>query len=298
MTDICKKEDYSHQLVQPLTDRIKKMKMDKYNSADRLIHTVSQYLARVNKSYLPPQDDDSHTSLGFDQLGSRVCGGWIKSGVKSFMLSLNLGSFRLEWLNSALRVLPGSIPVAGRKMSVIESELIKSISMINLDPSELVTEMHYQIPEYFNGSDCFPEPDPEGIRKWIFYRGVANETSSLLKNHLQSDLDIRIWPHHFDTGIYVPLHDNMMGIGFGLAMEDDIGGSPYLYITGYPAEGNLNYTGLPEPGSGTWKTGEGWKGAVLPLDRIDRMHKDNLKGGVKTFLLTALDWFLTAGIKE
>jgi hypothetical protein len=73
---------------------------------------------------------------------------------------------------------------------------------------------------------------------------------------------IRIWPHHFDTGIYSVIPDSDITIGLGLAIPDSICNDHYLYITGYKKGDVMDTSGLDKLSIGEWKS-EGVTGAVL-----------------------------------
>ena len=85
----------------------------------------------------------------------------------------------------------------------------------------------------------------------------------------QYDLNtsIRIWPHHFDTGIYSPLPDSDVTIGLGLAIPDTICNKHYLYLSGYKNGNTIETSGLPKLSLGEWKS-DGFTGAILNTDGI------------------------------
>ena len=78
---------------------------------------------------------------------------------------------------------------------------------------------------------------------------------------------IRIWPHHFDTGIYSPLPDSDITIGLGLAIPDSISNKHYLYISGYKNGNTIDTSKLPKLASGEWKS-NGFTGAILNADTL------------------------------
>ena len=174
--------------------------MQEYSNSDRHIHWLSQVLAKVNRAYVPEQEDDSHTNLYFDDIGKRILGRWIDGPKGKMILGLDM------------------------------------------------------------------------------------------LGYLQAESEIRIWPHHFDTGIYTMVSDNL-GLGFGLAMKDALLGEAYFYISGYGAESPLEYQNLPNLSAGRWESGEQWKGAVLPLsDLPDSSHEEAIQV-IRSFIKEATDWF-------
>ena len=64
--------------------------------------------------------------------------------------------------------------------------------------------------------------------------------------------EVRIWPHHFDTGIYLEVNSKL-GIGFGWAMADKMIDQPYFYFTPYGLNGHKLLTeNLEDPEHGFW----------------------------------------------
>ena len=59
------------------------------------------------------------------------------------------------------------------------------------------------------------------LDEWMEWRTLGNEACKKILKILNVEGNIRIWPHHFDTGIYVAANLNL-NIGFGFAMEDEL----------------------------------------------------------------------------
>ena len=47
----------------------------------------------------------------------------------------------------------------------------------------------------------FPASDDQELKKLIQLRWLANKVLVMVVNSFDSATDIRIWPHHFDTGV-------------------------------------------------------------------------------------------------
>ncbi|MCF8222691.1 MAG: hypothetical protein K9J25_06045 [Bacteroidales bacterium] len=266
------------------------MIIKEYNNTDRVMHTVSQYLARIGKSFLDQKDDDSHTNLAFDSIGNRVTGRWIQSEQKRYLPAVELSPLAFVWLDEYLNR-AYEILLAGRNKTSIEEDLKNSLLKIGLDPNELIEKMHYEIPVYPETEDIIRELTPAGAHVWSQYRKLANTASFELMNFLQGESEIRVWPHHFDTGIYVNTFTGM-GIGFGLAMEDQIGGEPYFYVSAYPDEGVIDYSKLPVMDHGKWIVADFWKGAVLTLSSLDFSSYEKQNIALKQFIKDTTGWFL------
>ena len=149
-------------------------------------------------------------------------------------------------------------------------------------------KLHFEIPVYPFLNDPFESFDLKSRDNWEYYRSMANLACSELIGYLQVVGEIRIWPHHFDTGIYVEPNGNT-GLGFGLAMEDSMVGGPYFYFSGYRLNGEgFDYENAPHLVTGKWMISENWKGAVLPLSEL---KKDDSRK-ISTFLKEVSQWFL------
>lgn len=256
-----------------------------YTNTDQQLHRLSQVIAKANRTFVTKKEDDSHTNLAFDSLGNRIMGHWIDTPDGKIMLTLNLSSQNFEWINQKQEVL-GFFKTIGKQIETIEEEVSASLRSFGLEPNDFTDKLHYEIPEYSFMNDPVPEINENDLLEWANYRLLANEACSAILTTLGVDGEIRIWPHHFDTGIYVSANENI-GIGFGLAMEDQMAGAPYLYMSGYPTNGNLDFNEVTELPYGRWEIGEHWNGAILPLTELD---KAPFAGGA--FIVAALDWYL------
>ena len=82
--------------------------------------------------------------------------------------------------------------------------------------------------------------------------------------------EIRIWPHHFDTGAYT-IYNDISGeaIGLGLAVPDNVCRDHYFYISGYKGHEVIDTSDFKPLSLGSWSV-NGFKGAILPATEIDK----------------------------
>jgi len=269
--------------------------MQAYNDIDQRLHLLSQVITKANRTYVPPQNDDSHTNLYYDALGSRIVGRWIKTPKGQLMLSLNLSNFQFEWMNSSLQKVK-QFDISGKTILEVEQEISDHLDIIGLDPKGFTDKLHYDIPSYPFAAEIIQEMNESDLTEWKHYRNMANQACALLLGHIQIEGELRIWPHHFDTGIYVVTGDGM-GVGFGLAMQDSLLDDPYFYMSGYPAKGSLKFENLPNLTEGKWINSDNWKGAVLPLIDLGQIPKINQIKAVKHFLFKTAQWFINQKLK-
>lgn len=249
--------------------------MKNYTKTDQKLHLLCQTIAKANRTFTPAKEDDSNTNLAFNIAKNRIEGRWIKALNGNIMLSLNLSSFEFEWINEQNVVLE-SFPSMGFTMEQIENEINKSLGDLGLHSDTFKGPMHYKIPEYAFQTDPIALISDKNIELWKRYRGFANLACDNLMNHLKSTGEIRIWPHHFDTGIYIE-PSTQIGIGFGLAMEDSLVGAPYFYFSGYGLNDySIDYTNFQQLEIGKWIIQENWKGAVLPLQDLENKQKEKM----------------------
>ena len=257
--------------------------MQLYHKADQYIHWLSQTLAKVNRTFVPKKADDSHTNLYFDALQQKILGRWITTEKGKALLALNVKTLDFEWLNTSNQVL-NKISSIGKTILEVEKEVSESLSNFGLDASDFSKKMHYDIPIYDFINEPIEAIETKTLQEWFFYRNLANEKSNLILGSLQVEGDVRVWSHHFDTGIYVTPNERI-GIGFGMAMQDTMVGTPYFYVAGYAQKGNLNYENPANLTFGEWKIGEHWKGAVLSIQNVEN-HQ------VNTFIKEVFEWYL------
>lgn len=264
--------------------------MEDYNKTDKYIHWLCQTIAKANRTFVPEKSDESHTSLYFDRLGDRIVGRWIETEKGRIVLTLNFSTLRFKWLNSAYQVI-ASFSIIGKKITEVEQDIENHLTDFGLAKDGFTDKMHFEIPDYKYGMVPIQSIPVKHLENWKRIRNLANQTCSSLLGHLQIEGEIRIWPHHFDTGIYVTTN-NEMGIGFGLAMSDGMVEGPYFYMSGYPSSNALEYQNLPEIPYGKWITGKNWNGAVLPLFELTDLSRREKHAIINDYMLTAVKWYL------
>lgn len=263
--------------------------MKEYTNTDQHLHLLCQVITKVNRTFVPKKEDDSHTNLYFDSLGNRITGRWIETKEGKLLFTLNLKSLNIEVVNTAQTVLI-SVPSIGNKIDEIEKKIELQLPNLGLNANGFKDKLHYKIPEYSFLTEPVSAINFEALDNWKQFRQLANEGCNLLLGYTQVQEEIRLWPHHFDTGIYILINPNL-GLGFGLAMEDELVGAPYFYMSGYPIKGKVNYDNLPKGTDWKWKISEHWKGAVLSLKNLEGKTKEEQKTQLRNFLTKTYQWY-------
>ncbi len=258
-----------------------------YKILEQQIHLLSQIIAKFNRTYVPQEADDSHTNLSFDPISNKIYGRWVVQENQKLNLALNLDAFQFELINNALVPLH-SFKIQGKRIESIEQEIAAYLPEVGFSREGFTDKLHYEIPVYDFAEDKFEKWDSVFIKEWQENRAMANEACCLLLTHLQIEGETRIWPHHFDTGIYIEAHDNL-GLGFGWAIEDGMVGDSYFYFTAYGLNGiEIDYSNVPKLNFGQWIINENWKGAVLSLNTI-KDHPTSVNLFLKEVTSAALD---------
>lgn len=264
--------------------------MQEYIRTDQYLHQLSQIIARANRNFMPEKPDDSHTNLYYDVIGERITGRWFKAVGKFLTLAIDLDAWQFQILQGPRHVLY-ACDIVEKTTLQLETTLAAEWKNMGLDTGNLLAPMHFEIPEYPFAGEALKPAGALDLNRWKAMRRLANETGLHLLAHLQTPGEVRIWPHHFDTGVYTEPHEDL-GIGFGLAMADQMVPSPYFYLAAYPSDNRpINYIHLPDLPAGRWIVGDHWKGAVLPLDELENYSNAVHAETTIAYLSTALNHY-------
>lgn len=262
--------------------------MNNYIQADQQLHRLSQIMAKVNRSFVKPKDDDSHTNLGFKPTNDSIESRWIESEKGKIKLALRLTDVCFVWLDEDRNIIQ-TVSTAKKEVGEIEDQISKTLNEFGFNVEEFKKPMHYQIPEYSFYGQPVALLSRLALNEWVHWRSLAIIACEYILRTFKKQGEIRIWPHHFDTGIYMDLNEKL-GIGFGFAMKDDHVGTPYYYVTCYPKKGEADYSGISELTYGRWVVDD-WHGAVLSLKEIENTNRKVSKTVIQKFIDETLEWY-------
>ena len=221
------------------------------------LHLASQYLATAGISFLDKKEDDSHTNLGFSIEKKRLETWPLNaSGVS---LCLDYENFSLKWSSQENQ----SLTLDGKTHEGVVEWIGNTSKDLGLRGS-YGFDLHYQLPYTMDSNFKFELTNSNQVQELIQLRTLAQLAiaSFLKKENLTSD--IRIWPHHFDTGAFTALDDGSgKSIGLGMAIPDTLVNDLYFYISGYRGHNTLNTWAFKTLSNGKW-VNDGFKGAILP----------------------------------
>ncbi len=232
------------------------------------LHRAAQYLAATANSQLDSQSDDSQANLKWDTeylaLGTRPLN---KAG--NLILSLNYPDFKLEWLEPGERIID-EFPLQNKKHNEIMDWLSSSGEKIGL-AKEINFNISYEFPYGEPTGFEFKQPTPEEFVVFGNHRSNAQKALEEVFEDQEEVSEIRVWPHHFDTGGLVLLDKDFgagTSLGLGLAIPDGMIKDFYYYAAAY-SNSELDYSELMGLRHGMWMT-DSWKGIALPASNVTK----------------------------
>jgi hypothetical protein len=222
---------------------------------EKQMHLAAQYLAAAGISFVEKQDDDSHTNLGFDPRNGTLSTHMLSNNED--VLSLSYQKFSLDW-NSLSAI--SSLQLDGATHREIVNWITEvSQKMLN---KKYEYRFHYDLPYSVTDDFTFKLNDVDKLKGLMDLRIVAQASLEKLMSTNNLTSSIRVWPHHFDTGIYEKLSDSDILIGCGLAIPDTVCDDHYMYISGYKNNKIIDTSNFEELKKGEWKN-TGFKGGTL-----------------------------------
>ncbi len=256
------------------------------NTTEAYIHRAAQFPAMVGKNYLPDEPDDSNANLAFDPKKSSIVGRQIDIST-SFSLNLNIPDWQFE-IDSGEEA-QSICKLAGKLKDEIYDWLKNELRGLGLDDNQLKYIDHYDVPEHeVDMGQPFQELNLDLVTTWLNMRSNANVLMGDLNEIVGISSDIRIWPHHFDTGTYYELGEKK-AIGAGWAIADSLCDNPYLYIYGWDGNADLDYSAIPELEIGKWIVSENWQGGVI--ESVELSSSSDQYSEVKHFMQTVVEFY-------
>jgi hypothetical protein len=244
------------------------------DEAVKLQHQAVQFIALTGKYLIEEKSDDSHTSMIF----SSEYHGFIGCGLPNHTkLALNSIDLKLQLLTEELIIL-SELELTGKTKNQAFDELKILLGQNGLNTKMLTSELHYSIPEHkLDKGGKFEVNNRESLLLNNNYRLNAEIVLNQINRKFNLKTEFKVWPHHFDTGAFVPTSFKSNGelsqyIGLGFAIPDSMINEPYFYLSYWSSE-NINELEHPEAiAHGKWMMPV-WKGAVLRISDILKEKK-------------------------
>ncbi|GHC50718.1 hypothetical protein [Ulvibacter litoralis] len=229
---------------------------------EKQMHLAAQYLAAAGISFLDKKPDDSHTNLGFNAENGSLYTHTLSDNEDQ--LGLDYEKFALVWKSKQ-----------GTKTFKLDGATHAEVLTWLQDTSKTALnkvyhyQFHYDLPYDIDNAFTFKLEDLGKLKVLKNLRVLAQSVLETINTQYNLNASIRVWPHHFDSGIYSPLPDAEITIGLGLAIPDSICKEHYLYISGYKNGNTIDPSQFPKLKAGEWKAAD-FKGAVLNAATITK----------------------------
>jgi len=258
------------------------------------IHRGVQFVSMVGKHYLEHQADDSHTNMEWLADQRLLAGRWISGEKGRFRLAVAPSTLELAFLDEHSNASSG-FQLDGRTKDEVLEWVRKGLQEQGLDQNALKMDLHYDVPVH--------ETD-EGAPFRLFDQSVFDEATRVRENaervlhifrrRFDTASELRVWPHHFDSGSYIPVSFDEAGsaiksFSIGYAIPDGTVDEPYFYVTTWSAKSDNEYVDLPQLSSGEWLLSP-FQGAILRLSEIESAaHAESQARMVFSFLESAIE---------
>lgn len=255
----------------------------KLSDARLQLHYAAQFAAAAGISFLPPEPDDSHTTLEwvpeFAGLFSRLI-----PAKKPFRVGV-------RFVELALLVVPEPRTTIAEtrlnRCTLAETTnwLRSQIELQGADAERYTLRRSYEIPYHPVASggafDVSERAQFEELSKWF------SNGSVVLGNLVRSTPgvgEVRCWPHSFDIATSIGVAPDH-SISVGMEPGDKYFAEPYFYTSISPAPNASAVLSRPLAGNGSWYTNS-WVGAVLPGSRLGAAATQESQ--VRDFLRSAI----------
>jgi hypothetical protein len=242
---------------------------DDLNDASQQQHHASQFIALVGRYLIPQQPDDSNTNMQYLLDKEMLVGNALANGMR---LALQLTDLTLYILDKDNKH-KSEISLVGKITQQVFEEVKQTFAEFGVDTSNLKNELHYEVPTHdlING-DSFTIKEKKLFQENTFYRHNADLILNEIAAGFEDTDSVRVWPHHFDTGTFIPFTHNDKGelsqsIGIGWTIPDSMVNEPYYYLSFWSEQPVESFEALTPLEVGEWIT-TGWKGGVLKLSEI------------------------------
>jgi len=218
------------------------------------VHLIVQYLAAASIRFITPREDDSHTNLIFNpELNSLETQALNANGD---VLRFSYEHFALQWNNDPF------YSIQNVSHFTILNWLEQQVAIRDFNTHFTYT-FHYDLPYSVEANTQFLIDNESQLMQMAQWRTLADSSlRAVAKTHHLHE-EPRIWPHHFDTGLFAPLTETL-SIGIGLAIPDTISTHYYFYASVYKNNSAILPKKFKKLPVGEWKQ-SAFKGAIFPI---------------------------------
>lgn len=232
-------------------------------------HQAVQFVALVGKYLMEEKEDDSHTNMEYNWGMNAFVGRMLSNKTR---LAVNTVDLKLQLVDSGNNIL-SEIEMDGKTKDEVFVELKQLLSEKRIDVTKMKNSLHYSIPQHdLDNGGKFHLNDAKYLEINNNYRQNAEIVLNEICQKFKFETEFRVWPHHFDTGAFIPTSFEPNGelsqyIGLGYAIPDSMVDEPYFYLSFWSAE-RIPELETPLPiKQGKWMM-PAWSGAILKISDI------------------------------
>ena len=247
-------------------------------------HQAAQYLAGAGISFIKKADDDSHTNLGWDSSSHRLLTHPFTK--KNFQLGLNFDTFDLEWLQNGF--VQAQISLTSHTHAEVLNWIHDQVKHNDINATYHY-KFHYELPYDDLAADHIFEFDQQKASVISEQWDIAQLKFAEFLNECQLHSPIRVWPHHFDMGIYTRINTKPEAfLGAGYAIPDDWINDFYYYANGWLNNQPVTTANFSTISHGIWHKKD-HKGLTYNQQNVNDKHSN-----IDPFLRSALKGFKAA----
>lgn len=221
------------------------------------LHHAAQLVAMVGHGLLPKEADDSQSNMEWIDRRGALLGNDIPLA-RTIRMGLLYHPFELHIFDHNLDSLD-NLNLEGRTKQTAINWIKDHITALGGDAAQVKPIEHFDIPHHplEDGAE-FELPNPIYHLEMAKYRSNADLVLKEIQLKFEQASEVRIWPHHFDTGLYIPLAFDETGkathsIGIGLAVANEVVDEYYYYVNHWQQSGQAAPKKLPDlKGGGQW----------------------------------------------
>jgi Family of unknown function (DUF5996) len=251
-------------------------------------HHAVQWLARAARAFVPPQPDDSHTNLGWDD------------ALDGFVTHPLTADARLGLRISPLILVltgPGAqrgFHLGGETDADARRWVGEQLSACGLDARALDANAPYEIPDHpvARGAVYGANESADALAELAAWFANAAASLEIARNEMSArglaSSPVRTWPHHFDMASLTLLEagdaEHARSVNAGFSPGDEHYQEPYFYVSPYPYPDPAKLPSLPAVGH--WHV-DGFTAAIGPASRI--LAAADRQAAAEAFLDAALN---------
>ena len=241
--------------------------LDRLREARLQAHHAVQWLARAARAFVPPQPNDGHTKLGWDDpldgFATHPLTGELRLGLSVTKLTLVLAGAQQ------------SFSLDGHTDAEARQWLGRQLAGHDLDPGRLDAKLPYEIPDHAVAHGAAYDASGLVDARAELAAWFANAHASLGRVGEQmtarglAPSPVSTWPHHFDMATLALLEagnaEHARSINAGFSPGDEHYEEPYFYVSPYPYPDAAKLPPLPPLGH--WHV-RGFTAAIAPASRL------------------------------